>query len=366
MNILYLINHAGKGGSEKYVKSMAEYAAAIGNNIFFSYNEDGPLVSVMDVISKDIFRLEMKSPLDFKSAKTVANYCKTNKIDLIHTQFARENYIAILSKKLYGNKAALIHTCHINTYNNLLRQIMNKIFMGANNKIIAVCTSMYRLLISNGYPADKVQLVYNGIHYREDFEKPETRAKPFTFITLARLSEEKGIFFLLESAKELSQKGKAFNLVIAGDGPLYEDAKEFINKNKLSEIIFLPGYCDNAKELLLNANCFINSSSSEALSFAILEAMESGLPIIATNVGGNPDIVNDKNGNGLLVSFSNSKQMADAMAYMMDNPEDAQRFGRNARAAIKEIFNIDNSIKTTYNIYEEVAKATGGGTCNAH
>lgn len=360
MNILYLINHAGKGGSEKYVKLLAEYAASQENNIFFVYNEDGLLANQMESITGNLLRLEMKSPFDLAAAKALSGYCKANKIDIIHTQFARENYIAIVSKKFFGNRAKIIHTCHINTPNNILWQLMNKLFMKENHRIIAVCSSVRELLISNNYPADKVQLVYNGISYRENLERLKKNTKPVTFVSVTRFSEEKGIFFLLEAAKLLKERGADFLLTIAGDGPLYEDAVKFVEKNELIKNISLPGYCNDIESLLLNSECFINSSSSEALSFAILEAMEAGLPIIATNIGGNPDIVNEKTNCGLLVPYGSNECLANAMTYITDNPKEAAVMAKNARKAVKEIFNVDNSIKTAYNIYLEAMEAKEG------
>jgi len=356
MNILYLINYAGKGGSEKYIKLLTEYAKAQGDNVFFAYNEVGLLVTQMEGIAKETLCLEMKSPFDLKAAKSLAKYCKTNKIDIIHTQFARENYISILSKKFYGNSAVIIHTCHINTPNNTLWRFMNKLFIKENFRTIAVCGSVRELLIANNYPADKVQLVYNGVYYRESLDKPPKNTNQFTFVSVTRFSEEKGIFFLLESAKLLKEQSAEFTLTIAGDGPLYGEAKKFVEQHNLSENISLPGYCEDIQSLLLNSDCFINSSSSEALSFAILEAMEAGLPIIATNVGGNPDIINEKTNCGLLVAYGDSNEMANAMFHIMDKPENTLKMAENARKAIKEIFNVDNSIKTAYNIYNEATR----------
>lgn len=351
MNILYLMNHAGKGGSEKYVHSMAYYANSQKDSIFFVYNEAGPLVKHMVGLSSDICQLQMNSPLDFKAARSLSLYCAQNNIDLVHTQFARENYIAVLSKMLYGNKAKIVHTCHINTPNNFLWRIMNKFFMNKNYRIIAVCNSVKELLIKNNYPAEKIQLVHNGVPYRQDFVQEPSDSTKTRFISLMRMSSEKGVHFLLESAKKLAAMGANFSLMIAGDGPLYNEALNFVNSNNLSDIISLPGHRDDVPLLLANADCYINASSSEALSFAILEAMESGLSIIATDVGGNPDIVNERTCCGILVPYGDTEKLADAMLYMVQNPSESKSMGENAREAIKNVFNIDNSIKTTYNVY---------------
>jgi len=351
MNILYLMNHAGQGGSEKYVENMAQYCSSQGDNIFFIYNEDGLLVTQMKELSKDVSQFEMTSPMDFKAAKKLSLYCAVHGIDVIHTQFARENYIAVLSKMLHGNKAKIIHTCHINTPNNRAWKVMNKLFMDKNDRILAVCSSVRDLLIANKYPADKIQLVPNGVLYREDFTQVVRSDDKVKFISLMRFSEEKGVHFLLESARWLHAERVEFSLTMAGDGPLYNEACEFVREHKLSDVVSLPGYVNNGQELLAEADCFINASSSEALSFAILEAMESELCIIATDVGGNPDIVNDRTRCGLLVPYGDMFEMAEAMKYVMRNKEDREQMAKNARAVVKNTFNIDKLMKTTYNVY---------------
>ena len=351
MNILYLMNHAGKGGSEKYVKNMAEYCSLQGDNVFFIYNEAGQLAEQMEGLSKDISQFEMKSPMDFKAAKKLSLYCALHGIDVIHTQFARENYIAVLSKTFYGNKAKIIHTCHINTPNNRVWRIMNKMLMDKNDKIIAVCNSVKKLLVQNNYPPDKIQLVPNGVSYRENFERRAKGDETIKFVSLMRFSEEKGVRFLLESAKWLRSDGVIFSLVMAGDGPLYDDACEFVSVNGLSDIVSLPGYRSNVQELLAESDCFINASSSEALSFAILEAMESELCIIATDVGGNPYIVNERTRCGMLVPYGDTLEMAEAMKYIIQNKNEREQMARNAREVVKNTFNVDKLMKTTYNVY---------------
>ncbi|MDL2248407.1 glycosyltransferase, partial [Tyzzerella sp. OttesenSCG-928-J15] len=119
----------------------------------------------------------------------------------------------------------------------------------------------------------------------------------------------------------------------------------------LENHVFLPGYRTDGDNLLRSADCFINASSSEALSFAILEAMEAGLPIIATNIGGNPDIVNENTNCGALVEYNDIQALAKAMEDIMADEAKQNELSLNARLAVKNIFNVDNSVKTAYNIY---------------
>ncbi|MCL2204594.1 MAG: glycosyltransferase family 4 protein [Defluviitaleaceae bacterium] len=366
MNILYLINFAGKSGTEKYVDIVASHAHALGHGVYFMYNAGGPLVARMAAISRDVARLDMKSPLDIIAARRLARYCKAHGIDIIHTQFARENYIAVLAKALFRARVRIVHTCHISAVNGFAWRCLHRLLSGGNGRVIAVCNVVRNLLIANGYPAGKIQVINNGVAYRPRLDKPERAEGAFHFVSLARFSQDKGILFLLESAKRLmendAEAGGGFRLTIAGDGPLLEEARAFIQANGLSHAIALPGFCQDAAALLRDGDCYINSAQSgEAHSFAVLEAMEAGLPIIATDIGGNPDIVNAQTGCGLLVPYGNHEAMARAMAYIRDNPDQAAPMAHNARHAVKTLFTIENTLDATCRVYEEI----GGASCTS-
>ena len=346
MNILYLINYAGQGGSENYVFTLAKAAAKKGK-VFLGYNIKGSLVEKLEPYAT-CFRLEMSSPLDIKAAVHLKKYLALHKIDAVHTQFPRENYIALWAVIL-GANVKVIYTSHINLYNNFLWKGANFFFTRKNTAIIAVCTSVKELLVKNNYPPKKIKVIYNGVEPLTSIKIPPLKC--FTFITLARLSKEKGLNFLLESVKILKEKGKDFKLIIGGEGEERPELERFISANDLKNTVSLPGHI-NPKEYLPKAQVYINSSESEALSFGILEAMSYGLPIIATKVGGNEEIVNLSQ-NGKLVKYNNPEELAHAMEYIMDNKEMYDRLSQNSLKAIKETFNICKTIKETYELYRE-------------
>ena len=353
MRVLYLINHAGKGGSEKYVRDIADYLRKKGESVFFAYNESGELSEYMKDKGVKTLRISMSSPLDIAAAKKLAKFCKDNKIDVIHAQFPRENYIAVLAK-MFGSKAEVVYTSHINLKNNIFWKVSNIFFTRKNGAIIAVCSSVATLLADNGYPRNKICVIFNGVEVAEVVKSHE-KSEIFTFITVARLSEEKGLMFLLQSVNELKQEiDKPFKMLIVGDGPTKNELENYIEKNELGDYVELTGYHKNPEQLLQSSHVFINSSNSEALSFAILEAMAHSLPVIATNIGGNPDIVNQKTGCGVLVEYNDTKAMAKEMKTLMTDHSLYEYFAKNAYLAAKSVFNIEEMASTTYNLYKEV------------
>ena len=355
LNILYLINYAGIGGSERYVKLLASAYTKKNDMIFFVYNKEdsannssASLVTFFKNIKATCMQLNMSHPLDIIAAYRLSNFCRLHKINIIHTQFPRENYIAILSKLFY-NKPKVIYTAHVHIANNNIYKLLNYILTRFNKYIIAVCTSVATQLKQNKYKKSKIKIIFNGVQQLDatDYKKNDT----FTFVTLSRLSEEKGMLFLLKSVLELKKIRDDFLLLIAGDGPLKSDLENYIAANNLASNVHLLGYITNTWDILTKSHVYINTSKSEACSIAILEALSFGLPIIATDVGGTPDIINTTTNCGMLIPYGDYKKLSEKMDYIMNNNTAADAMSQNSLDAIKNIFNIEKMINATYELY---------------
>ena len=113
------------------------------------------------------------------------------------------------------------------------------------------------------------------------------------------------------------------------------------------------GFRKDIKNLYKGSDLYVNSSQHEALSFLIIEAMAAGLPVIATDMGGNSDIVNDEAGCGMLVEYDNPDSMAVAMKCFLEDPAFAARCRENARRTIEDKFEIHKMARATYGVYEK-------------
>ena len=363
MKILYLINHAGKAGTEKYILNLVKYLQDKDAECFFAYNEGGLLSEQMADMGIPFGRIEMRNPFDFKAAKTLAHFCRENKIDIIHTQYPRENYIALLAKKM-GSGAKVIYTCHLTLHPPKIWAIMNKMMLGGNDKIISVCNNGKEILSANGAPKDKIEVIFNGID-KINTEKDRSAIREmgigdevFVFTTLSRLAPEKGLDFLIKSVKRLKEKtDKPFVCLIAGDGGLYDELLALVAEQGVEKEVKLLGFRSDGEALLCGSDVFINSAScNEALSFAILEGMAHALPIVATAIGGNGDIVNEKNGCGILVPFGDEEKMSDALLKLMEDKEFYKKCSEGALQSVKTTFSLEKVLGDTFNIYKEILK----------
>jgi hypothetical protein len=112
LNVLHLINHLGRGGSEKYICLLAKKLHNRLCRFYAAYSEEGGGRELFEKAGIDLLKLEMRNPIDIRAAAGLKALCARLSIDVVHTHFLRENYIAVLSKIL-GNKAKIINTRHM-------------------------------------------------------------------------------------------------------------------------------------------------------------------------------------------------------------------------------------------------------------
>lgn len=359
MKVLYLINYAGNAGTEKYVYNLIKTYEGKDTKCYLCYNTPGKLSKDVEALGIPSFRLNMRHPFDKKAAKELANYCRENNIDVIHAQYPRENYIAILSQKYYSG-TKVVYTCHLTLKTNFLWKITNKIMTRHNHKIISVCNNGKELLVGNGVNPEKIEVIFNGIMPHEHTPaNPNLRKElgidedTFVITTLARYHIAKGLDYFVKSIEKLKKKtDKKFVLLILGEGELWDEITALIKEKNLTDVIYQLGFRTDAAEILKISNLYVNSAKCyEALSFAILEALDASLPVIATKVGGNGDILSAENDCGILVEYGNTDEMSDAIKLIMDDEALRNKYSKNAVKAINEVFNLDKLLKDTYKLY---------------
>jgi glycosyltransferase involved in cell wall biosynthesis len=116
----------------------------------------------MQSMGIETYQISLHHPFDIKASWKLAKICKKHSIDLIHTQYLRENYIAILSK-LFNPRVKVLWTNHYVLWNNGLIRIFNRLFTLFQAGIIAVCTKGKEMLIQNGNSKHKINMIFNGV-----------------------------------------------------------------------------------------------------------------------------------------------------------------------------------------------------------
>ena len=169
---------------------------------------------------------------------------------------------------------------------------------------------------------------------------------------VGRLVEAKGYNHLVNSLHTLDPR---FVCVILGEGHLRQELSEQIQQLGMQDRIRLVGFCDpeDVLSIVHSSDIFVMPSISEGTPIAILEAAALGKPIVATTTGGIPEIF-ATNENAVLVEPGNEEQLAEALSWMCDHPDRAENLGYEARLHIEKNYSLDNQVKETFAVYQEV------------
>jgi len=156
---------------------------------------------------------------------------------------------------------------------------------------------------------------------------------------------------LLEKQPELKANVR---LIIIGDGPLREQAIHLLESKGVAELAWLPGQRNDIAEIMRRLDIFVLPSKAEGISNTILEAMATGLPVVATRVGGNPELIDDEE-TGRLVEKENNDDMAEALLDYVGNPEKRQRHGANGLEKVRRRYALDVMVSNYLAVYDTVS-----------
>ncbi len=201
-------------------------------------------------------------------------------------------------------------------------------------------------------PLSRFTLVLNGTNL-SDFPYRERTPQPITrFLAVGRLETPKNFASLIKAGRMVrNQTDKPFTIHIYGNGSLLPSLQALIAEEKMEQIVFLPGHCHTISEKMYTSDVYVVSSRIEGLSIALIEATSSGMPLIATNVGGNPEIVVD-GFNGFLVEKENPVTLAEAMLKFMTDPGLITSFSC-AQKEVREKFDIGLCSEKYATLYQE-------------
>ncbi|MBE9531204.1 MAG: glycosyltransferase, partial [Proteobacteria bacterium] len=171
--------------------------------------------------------------------------------------------------------------------------------------------------------------------------------------TISRLATQKGHCYLFEAFKILKARVPGLSLVIAGDGPLKDELAELVRSLGIADDVIFLGARRDVSSILKALDLYVLPSLWEGLPMALLEAMATSLPVVATRVSGVPEVIED-DVSGMLVEAKDAKAFAAAMERVLVDSALAQRLGKSARETIEERFSATAMVNSMAELYLEV------------
>ncbi len=391
-SILYIITKSVWGGAAKYVYDLATHlpknefkvsitSAPANKKSWKKKNPQGKFAKKIiqqkiPYYSIDSFQRSINPFKDILAFFEVLSLIYKLKPDVIHANSSKAGGIAGLASwtyRLTGNKVKIIFTAHGWAFNEKranwqiqLIKLFSKLTALLSDKII--CVSEYDKKTALKYKIakkNKLITIHNGIDLNnltflssEEAKKAlDVRRQTSDDIiigTIAEYTKNKGLIYLLKAFKQLQQHStlniQHLTLILIGSGenPDKQKLEKFIQKNKIKNIHLIE-YLPNAGQYLKAFDIFILPSLKEGLPYTLLEAMAAQTPIIATQVGGIPEIL--KPNSGILIKPKNSQILAKKITKLIQNPEIKQELVIQARKKAEKEFSLEQMINQTKKIY---------------
>lgn len=232
------------------------------------------------------------------------------------------------------------------------RRAVNRLLARVPSRVFAVSQDLRMHLIGEGFQPDRVEVLHNSVEIGPEVSCADRYAaraalgiSPEIHVigTVARLDPVKDIGSLIRAVARVRQCRDAV-LVIVGDGPERQSLEATAHQLQLGQRVHFTGHRDDARRVLAAFDTYVNCSVTEGTSLTIMEAMAAGLPVVATNVGGTPEIVLGGE-TGVLVTPRDSAALADALIRMAEQPQQARRLGAAGRRRAEETFSIDGMVE---------------------
>lgn len=364
INVLHLRASTDFGGAENIILSICQnldsrrFRASI-LTTFPARLESNFLADAALRLGIPCDKLRYAHRFSLTSARYFLRYLDEHQIDIVHAHGYRENILAGLGA--YYKNIATVSTAH-GWITDPVRTQIDLWALKALHRIIAVSPSVEEKLLAAGFKKDRVVLLMNGVDVAQFRKQPPRRSlqeqfgiSPETFVvgTAARLSPEKGIADLIRAAQQVVKKCPQVKFLIVGDGPERAALEKLTADLDLQSFVSFAGYQENVADFYHLMNLYASPSLQEAMPKSLLEAAACELPIVATAVGGVPQIVQPGE-TGVLVLTGDPQNLSTEIIRLIQNPGLGEQYGKNARERVCAKFSETETVKKLENLYAEV------------
>lgn len=368
MKVLHIIDSAGLYGAEIVLLNLSEEQKKLGYHpIIASIGEKGSYVKLLEAEAGrrgiETVPFRMRNGPNFYGAWKVLCYARSNDVAILHTHGYKGDILLGFIPKRF-RKLPLVSTVHGWTNVNKFSRL--RLYEWADGLSLrnadAVCLVNEMMLSHSRFACmrrDKMHVIPNGIPELNETrpiqvdEIVEFCRNRFTIVSIGRLSKEKGYAFLIQAFAQIIRNVPDARLLIIGEGPERTELEDSICAHRLEGKALMPGYRENAWRYLFFCKVFVLSSLTEGLPITLLEAMQAGIPVVATSVGGVPTVVKPSI-TGTLVPPGDPRLLAESILEKYRSYQNASQEAERAKALIKLEYSSNRMARSYCNLYQNL------------
>jgi glycosyltransferase involved in cell wall biosynthesis len=327
---------------------------------FCCYDTLGPLKKRLRE-DREAILLQRKPGFDAGFVRKLRRALLSGKIDVLHAHNHTAFFYGTLAARLTSVK--VVYTEHGRTEPlSWKARLAHRVLSRFVHRTIVVADYLKEVLLrKEGFPENKVLFIPNGIDDspycevgRDDSFRNELGFDASSRLVgvIARLDPIKNHKLILRAMKAVITEVPSARLVLVGDGPLRDELTQFVHQDSaVHDAVRFLGERDDVPRILKNLDLFVLPSLSEGMSLTLVEAMAASLPIVVTEVGGNPAIITNEE-SGLLVPSGDHEAMAAAVIGLLKDRALCDKLATGARKRYEEEFTIDRMVERYRRVYE--------------
>ncbi|NIM19425.1 MAG: glycosyltransferase [Candidatus Latescibacteria bacterium] len=306
------------------------------------------------------FDVPIAGSADLMGAWRLRRLCRRESFDIIHSHSSHAHGVAFLATVGLRSRPKLLVSRRVDFAVGSNRFSALKYRRGAD-VYLAISTGVRDVLIACGIERERIKLVPSGIDLGKfdrmnetSYLKKEFSLEKAEWIVgnVAALAPHKSQVDFIEAAAIVDKKMSGIKFLIVGEGELRRSLERKAQEVGMTEKIIFTGFRNDVLEILSTFDCFVLSSRLEGLCTSIMDAQAIGVPVVATNTGGIPDLIEDGE-TGLLVPPGERVELAQAMIRMLSDPQLRERCVGLAKKKSKQ-YDYENTVKKTIEVYREV------------
>ena len=380
MKILYVITKSNWGGAQRHVFDLAVSMKEKGHDVWVALGGEGLLKTKLEAAGIYTFSVaamgrDISVGKDTGSFKEIFSIIRNKRPDVIHMHSPKAAGLGALAGRLLRVKNIImtVHGWPFNEtrpwYERALIRFFSWLSMLLSHTTIVLSEREYKQAVRFPWVKNRVKVISIGIRppvFMSVDGAKQTIArligsdiaefnKKTVIGCIAELHRNKGLPCLVDAMVAVAEQQPTAIAVIIGDGEDMAALHMQIKEKKLEQRIFLVGYLDNASDYMKAFSVFVLPSLKEGLPYAILEAGCASLPVVATTVGGIPEMIDDMK-SGILIQPKNPRELAHALSFMIEHPDERRKYGAALKERVSTKFAFDRMIWLVQGVYEGIRK----------
>ncbi len=353
--ILHTESSPGWGGQEVRNLTEARWLRDLGWRVLVACRPGGGILARAQRAGITAFPLSMRTPWDFSSVVRLAGLIRREHVDLVNTHSSVDAWLGGMAARLAG--VPVVRSRHVSIP---IRRRLNPVYTLLADRVITSGETIRRLVIAAGVSPGKVVSIPAGVDLA-DFSRPagdrirgEFGPGRPVIGSIAMFRGSKGHDLLLEAFDRLRGQFPEARLLLVGDGIRRTWVESLVRERGLEGRVTFTGFREDVPDLLGAMDCFVLASTrTEGVPQSLLQAMAAGIPVVASAVGGIPEVIED-GATGLLVPQGDPGALAEAVGTVVKDPESARRRAEAARALVGAQFSRERVMERLATLYMEL------------